>query len=51
MKVSWRKRKSFLPSHSQITTSKVNCKMTVTSNGTITVLADGLQLTHSQQLL
>lgn len=44
-------KKPFLPGNSQITTSKVNCKMTVTSNVAITVFPNGLLLTQSQRFL
>lgn len=44
-------KKPVLPGNSQITTSKVNCKMTVTFNVAITVLPNGLLLTQSQRFL
>ena len=45
------RRKPLLPGDSHISTSKVNCKMTVTSNVAITVLPNGPLLTQSQQFL
>lgn len=44
-------KKLFLPGNSQITTSKVNCKMTVTFNVAIIVLPSVLLLTQSQRFL